>query len=83
MSKAHDSFKKKFPGDIETAEQFIRELKAIRSSINRLDLLTIENMPKEEAKAIRMSLASSFAELVAEIEVPITIKFPSLKQDLY
>lgn len=78
MTDFHEYLGDKFPGNLEIASDFMSEIKIIRSAINSLDRMTRDSFSLESQKKIRKALATSYAELVAEIEVPITSKFPSL-----
>ena len=80
MSKIRKSLAEKFQGNKDLAEIFIGEVKNITQSINLLDRLSKENFSTEDGKHIRTALAKSIAEIISEIEIPITSKYPDLKK---
>lgn len=81
MSKYLDQYiANKFPGDEELGTIFMEELSKIETSVNTLLKVSKDRFPQEEGKQIKRALVSSYAELVAEIELPISRKFPNLKK---
>jgi len=71
----------KFPGNEKLGIIFLREIKQVESVINKLDCTIQENVSIKDGKIIRRALATAFAELHSEIEMPILAKFPNLKEE--
>ena len=79
MSKIRKSLAEKFPGDRNSAKIYMEEIKNIGHSVDVLDRHAKDNFPTQQGNNIRIILVKAIAEIISEIEIPITSKFPDLK----
>lgn len=79
MASLDEQMKNLFKGDKELAVCILNEIQTVKQSIEKIDTLLQKDLCLDDRKKMAKALITSYAEIAAEIQLPIFYKYPELR----
>lgn len=62
---------------LEEADTVLKHISTIKKEIDQIDQICLRSMTEEDAAKITTALANAYGVILAELELPIKLKYPS------